>query len=99
MAVPENIEPCVERRYFSVVRYCAFTCDNEHISERLRQRPAWRGSDDDAFVESNIEFNEWLKNHGISNDPPITLIDTSDISVEDAAEQLERWIADNRFAD
>jgi hypothetical protein len=40
--VPENLEPCVERRYFSALHYLALTCDDDLLAERLRRRPAWR---------------------------------------------------------
>ena len=49
--VPGNIEPCIERRYFSAVHYLALTCADEDLRERLRARPEWRGSGQAAFVE------------------------------------------------
>ena len=34
-AVPSNIEPCVERRYFSRVSYLALICEDEILDTRL----------------------------------------------------------------
>jgi hypothetical protein len=51
MGVPTNLEPCVERRYFSKVHYLALTCDSESLAERLRQRPQWRQSSDETFLK------------------------------------------------
>lgn len=51
MGVPENIEPCVERRYFSEIHYLALVCDDGVLAQRLRARPAWRGAGDQAYKE------------------------------------------------
>ena len=40
--VPENIESCIGRRYFSAVHYLALICDDDLLVERLSKRPAWR---------------------------------------------------------
>lgn len=92
MGVPENIEPCVERRYFSKVHYLALVCDDEILAQRLKDRPAWRGSDRE-FVEEQIQFNRWFKGQENSNSP-ISLIDTTYISLEAAVEQVEVWISE-----
>ena len=35
--VPHNIEPCVERRYFSSVEYLALVCSDASLAVRLEQ--------------------------------------------------------------
>jgi hypothetical protein len=40
-AIPDNIEPCIERRYFGEIHYLALVCDDEVLVERLKQRPGW----------------------------------------------------------
>ena len=57
--VPEQFEQCVERRYFSDIHYLALVCEDEVIASRLRNRPAWRGSSADGYIEEHVAFNRW----------------------------------------
>lgn len=91
MGVPENIEPCVERRYFSDIHYLALVCDDEILGQRLRARPVWRGSGDQASIDTHVQFNRWFKG-GQSGDYPISLIDTTNVSLEATIEQVQAWI-------
>ena len=91
LGVPENIEPCVERRYFSEVHYLALVCDDEVLAQRLKTRPAWRGSGDQAYVDTHVQFNRWFKEQQ-NGDHLISLIDTTNISLEGTIEQVQAWI-------
>ena len=91
LGVPENIEPCVERRYFSEVHYLALVCDDEVLAQRLRARPAWRGGGDQAYIDEHIQFNRWFKG-GQNGHHPISLIDTTNVSLEGTIEQVKTWI-------
>jgi hypothetical protein len=91
--VPGNIEPCVERRYFSAVHYLALTCADDALAARLRARPQWRASAGDAFIEDQVNFNRWFKETGPTLDPPVTLIDTTHSTTEKTAGQAADWIA------
>lgn len=85
--VPENLENCIERRYFSEIHYLALVCADDVLQERLRQRPAWRGTEQ-AFIEESVSFNNWFKeNYAATN-----LIDTTHISLEESARQTSAWI-------
>jgi hypothetical protein len=88
--VPENIEGCIERRYFSKAHYLALICSDEALSERLQERPAWRGTHDPAFIEAQIRFNRWLENY--DNQPVIKRIDTTNAPLEETAMQVASWI-------
>lgn len=92
IGVPENLEGCVERRYFSDVHYLALICEDEVLVERLRTRPAWRKSGGQAFVEEQVGFNRWFKEQGRQTEPVIELVDTTETSVEETAEQVALWI-------
>lgn len=95
--VPENLEGCMERRYFSSVRYLALVCSNEILSQRLRERPAWRESGNPEYIEEHQRFNQWFLNYNQnSNQPPITLLDTSQKSLEDTTKEVEGWIRKNQ---
>ena len=89
--VPGNIEPCVERRYFSEIHYLALVCSDEVLAQRLKARPAWRGSSEQAFIENHIHFNQWLKGQQTGTQP-ISLIDTTYDPLETTVEQVKTWI-------
>ena len=90
--VPAQFEQCVERRYFSNIHYLALTCEDEILATRLRNRPAWRGSSKDEYIQEHTAFNRWLINNAQSTQPPMTLLDTSEITVSESVEGVERWI-------
>ena len=90
--VPSNIEPCVERRYFSAVHYLALTCDDDVLAARLRARPQWRDSAGDAFLQNQIAFNRWFKQTGPTLDPSIALLDTTRSTLEETIGQVADWI-------
>jgi hypothetical protein len=94
VGVPSNLESCVERRYFSSVRYLALTCDDAALAERLRRRPAWRKSADPAFVEEQVRFNRWFQDTAGKTTPAIDLLDTTDVPIKRTTEQVTRWIQD-----
>jgi hypothetical protein len=91
-AVPENVEPCVERRYFSAVHYLALTCDDDVIAERLRSRPTWRKCGDPGYIEEHVKFNRWFKETASTIEPPVELLDTTGMSIEEASAGVARWI-------
>jgi predicted kinase len=91
MGMPETIEPCVERRYFSDVYYLALVCDDEIVAQRLRARPSWRGSSDQAFIDTHVQFNRWFKERQ-NEDHPISLVDTTNVSLETTIEEVKTWI-------
>lgn len=91
-AIPENVEPCQERRYFSAVHYLALVCDDDDLAQRLRRRPAWRKSSSQAYIEEHVKFNQWFKANAGQTSPAIELLDTSSISVAESARQVALWI-------
>src|SRR5688572_13598483 len=92
MGVPENMEPCVERRYFSELHYLALMCEDQLLADRLRRRPDWRQSANEEFLERQLDFNRWFKEHGPEQEPPITLLDTTGHPVEETTAQVAQWI-------
>ena len=89
--IPSQFESCVERRYFSEIHYLALVCDDETLASRLRSRPAWRRTSDDEYIATHVKFNRWLKENARSTEPPMTLLDTTAITVDESVEQLLRW--------
>jgi hypothetical protein len=91
-AIPGNVEPCLERRYFSATHYLALTCDDDCLTERLKQRQAWRGCTSQTFISEQIAFNNWLKENVATTAPPTTLLNTAQLSIEATATQVTTWI-------
>lgn len=93
MGVPDNLEDCIESRYFSAIHYLALICSDDILSERLLRRPKWRGTGEPENIEKQKRFNQWFMNYNMDHfQPPITLLDTSDVSFEETASQVEAWI-------
>lgn len=91
--IPANVEPCVERRYFAEVHYLAFVCDDDVLDQRLRQRPTWRGSRDGRFIDGQLGYNQWLKQHGSAARAAIDLLDTTHLTAAETAEAVSGWLA------
>ncbi len=90
--VPAQFEQCIERRYFSNGHYLALVCEDETLACRLRNRPAWRGSSKDDYIEEHIKFNRWLIDNAQKTQPPMTLLNTSGITVDESVAAIEQWI-------
>ena len=92
LAVPENIEQCLERRYFSQAHYLALVCDEDVLRRRLLARPAWRKSDQPEQMTAQLDFNRWLRTEGPNQTPPVTILDTTDTPVEGSARAVREWM-------
>lgn len=90
--VPANIEPCIERRYFTDIHYLALVADDTTLRRRLMARPAWRGSSDDAFVAQHLEFSKWLRTSPEAARYDITIVDAGGESIVRSADRVEAWI-------
>jgi len=90
VGVPENVEPCVEFRYFSALVTLALVCDDDVLAARLRSRPAWRQSGDDASIANHQQFNHWFRTRPPT--PAFDLLDTSSLGVAATAAQVAAWI-------
>lgn len=92
LGVPQNLEPCVERRYVGAIHRLALTASDEALAARLRARPAWRGSSE-AFITDQIAFNRWFRTTGPTLTPPIDLLDTTTPSIDETIAAVRGWIA------
>ena len=94
--VPENIENCIERRYFSAAHYLALVCTDDALTKRLHARPTWRRSHSSEFIEEQSRFNQWFLNYNNTGlQPVIRLLDTTQISLEETTQEVRSWIYDN----
>jgi hypothetical protein len=91
-AIPEQFESSPERRYFETLHYMTLVCSPETLDARLSARPAWRGSGTPEVRETMQAFNRWLREHAATTRPPMTLLDTTTISVAEAVEAVSSWV-------
>jgi len=96
-ALPDQFEACPERRYFTGLHYLALVCDDALLAARLQARPAWRGAGGAAFVNNMTAFNRWIKANAAITQPPMTLLNTTTISVEQSVAEVAAWVR-NRLA-
>lgn len=90
--VPENIEPCIERRYFSQVYYLALICDDDELARRLLERPHWRNCHEDKFIEAQVNFNHWFKSYDNDREPvKIDFLDTTRENADETARKVAAW--------
>jgi hypothetical protein len=92
MGVPENLEPCIERRYFGQLHYLGLVCSDEVLEQRLRARPAWRMSNQPDFIRVHLSFNRWFKENAASVISAIDVLDTTHVPLETTAAQVAGWI-------
>jgi len=52
----------------------------------------FRQSSGDAFVERMVALNAWLCDHAATTNPPMTLLDTTNQSVEATVAAVRAWI-------
>ncbi len=92
-ALPEHFEPCPERRYFAQTHYLGVVADDAVLAERLRGRPNWRGSGTPAVVADMLRFNEYLKTNARTLSPPLSLLDTTAMTVAESTRAAVEWIS------
>jgi DNA-directed RNA polymerase subunit RPC12/RpoP/predicted kinase len=90
--VPDGFERCPERRYLSGIHYLALVCDDDELIRRLRARPVWRGSSDEAFIERMLNFNGWFRRNAAGSQPPVDLLDTTHITVDETVARVADWV-------
>jgi len=89
--VPPEFEPLPERVFFADIHYLALVAEPEVLTRRLRARPAWRGWDEPRIAEM-LEFTEWLRREAAGMSPPVELFDTTEASLTESVDHVERWV-------
>ncbi|WP_116950026.1 AAA family ATPase [Jiangella endophytica] len=94
--VPPEFESLPERALFERIDYLCLTCDADVLAARLRKRPTWRGWDEPRIAET-LEFGAWIDANAATMDPPMTLLDTTGVPVDETARGVRAWL-DERSA-
>jgi ribosomal protein L32 len=91
-ATPGQYEACPEFRYFDGAHYLALMCVDDVLTERLKQRPVWRKSASREFIEAMLNYNRWFKENVGRTAFPMTLLDTTHLTVEESVEAVKQWL-------
>jgi hypothetical protein len=91
-AVPEQFEPCPERRYFATIHHLALICEDAILEQRLRARPAWRKSGTAEVLATMLAFSRWLREHAATAIPAMSQLDTRHLTIEQSAARTIAWI-------
>lgn len=89
--LPQHIEPCVERRYFSAVHYLALVAADDVIVRRLKAHPTYRGYTPENIADQ-VAFNQWLRREGPHRTPAITLLDTTNATISETSTDVLQWM-------
>ncbi|MGI5894420.1 MAG: AAA family ATPase [Candidatus Merdivicinus sp.] len=85
---PSQFAGLSETNFFTGLHFLAVVCRDEILEERMNRR----GLSDPSARNDHKNFNRWFwKNHH-NTTPPITLLDTSDLTPQQAAVQAAHWI-------
>jgi hypothetical protein len=83
---PDQLSRLPARKLVGPLYFANLDCSDDVLAERLRARPAWRGTSSDAKVAEHQRFAAWLR-AGI--DPSF---DTSVLTIGEVAEQVAGWV-------
>ncbi len=88
-SIPKQFEICDERAGFSALHYLAVVTDEATLLARMKNG---RHIQDESWLKSSVDFNNWLKNNASQTTPTIQLLDYTNISIEQAAAKVDEWI-------
>lgn len=89
--VPPEFESLPERALFERIDYMCLTCEPDVLAARLRDRPTWREWDEPRIAEM-LEYAAWIDANAATMDPPMTLLDTTGVPVEQTARAVAAWL-------
>lgn len=87
--MPEQFENTCERQYFTNIYYIAMVCDPEVLEKRMR---SGRNIDNEDWINGSISHNNWFLENGKKQTPMIDLCDTTNRTITEAAEFVDRWV-------
>jgi len=83
---PDQLEPLPARKLVGPIRFCNLDCPDTVLADRLRRRPAWRGTSTEDAIDRHQRFAAWLR----ANIQPC--YDTSQLTPAETAERIATWI-------
>ena len=92
IAQPDQIETLPERRYIGSIHFLVLVCDDEILAARLRARPAWRQSADEAFVQQAVRHNRWYAALAVEGRDDVTFLDTGALGAKGVGDAARAWV-------
>jgi len=88
-----DLEACEDRGLVGTIHFLNLHCSDEVREQRLRARPMWRHSSNDAYIEEHRRFAQWLlDNAATAYNPPMSVVDTTNASVTEVAAAIAHWV-------
>lgn len=88
-ATPEQFEICTSRKYFSEIIYISVVAEKDELINRMK---CGRSVTDENWINSSVQFNEWLKDNATKTTPNIILVDNTHMSPEETATKIDEII-------
>lgn len=88
-AVPDQFEPCAARKYFTEIIYITIVAEEEALIKRMKHG---RNVDDENWINSSVQFNQWLKSNAAETTHNMILIDNTNKSPEQTAAEIDEII-------
>ncbi len=92
VALPQHFAQSIEKRYFLAMHYLALTSEDAILRKRLQARPEWRQCGTEAFIQPQLQFNQWLKENAANRTPPIQLLDNGNLTIDKTHQLVLAWI-------
>lgn len=93
-AIPQQYESSTERRYIRSIHYLALVCESGELKRRLTERPHWRKSGSKENLERMLDFNNWLTKNASNTEPKMTILDTTQRTVQETIQSIQHWLAE-----
>ncbi len=93
--IPQHFEQSIEQRYFSDFYYLALVCSEAELRRRLEARPAWRGFNKEEAIQPQLDINRWFFESYDSKAYNQTLVNTTDLSIEEIQTKVIDWILEH----
>jgi broad-specificity NMP kinase len=84
---PEQFDVCTGKELFTEIYYLAIVCDDAILENHMKEG---RKITDENWIKSSKEFNCWIKNN--AKEQNMYLLDTTELSPEQAAKEIKKWI-------
>ncbi len=85
----DKITKAYHARFFDEICVLALTCDMDILRRRMREG---RGIDEEAWINSSIEYNEYFRSHSKLGDLEFETLDIGNSTPYQAAFNVLKWL-------
>lgn len=87
----DKLHQVYHRRFFPEVHCLALVCEDDLLEKRMREG---RGINDEKWIKSSIEYNQYFRNHKKLGDTQFETLDISGKNVSEVADYVINWVAE-----